>query len=77
MRIKVTKKRPLKSADSMGLVMQEAEPMDASLIKGIGQCTNDQKRLVDFSDLVGRWTPDETFDEILASQRLVFSKDWS
>jgi len=27
----------------------------------------------DFSDLVGRWTPDPAFDEMLASQRQV---DW-
>lgn len=28
----------------------------------------DRKR-ADFSDLVGRWTPDEAFDEIVAGQR--------
>jgi hypothetical protein len=27
----------------------------------------------DFSDLVGKWTPDAAFDEILASQRQI---DW-
>lgn len=27
----------------------------------------------DFSDLVGRWTPDEAFDETIASQRQI---DW-
>jgi plasmid stability protein len=27
----------------------------------------------DFSDLVGRWTPDPAFDEMLASQRQI---DW-
>jgi len=27
----------------------------------------------DFSDIVGRWTPDPAFDEILASQRRI---DW-
>jgi len=30
-------------------------------------------RKADFSDLVGRWTPDPAFDEIMASQRQV---DW-
>ena len=28
----------------------------------------------DFSDLVGRWTPDPAFDEILAAQRQI---DWN
>jgi hypothetical protein len=28
----------------------------------------------DFSDLVGRWTPDSEFDEIIAEQRQI---DWS
>jgi hypothetical protein len=32
-----------------------------------------RKQRADFSDLVGRWTPDAAFDEILASQRQV---DW-
>jgi hypothetical protein len=30
----------------------------------------------DFSDLVGRWAPDEAFDEILESQRQVHAEDW-
>ena len=30
-------------------------------------------RYADFSDLVGRWTPDPGFDEIVASQRQI---DW-
>jgi hypothetical protein len=28
-------------------------------------------RKTDFSDLVGRWTPDAGFDEIVASQRQI------
>ena len=32
-----------------------------------------EKARADFSDLVGRWTPDPAFDEILASQRQI---DW-
>jgi hypothetical protein len=30
-------------------------------------------RRADFSDIVGRWTPDPAFDEILAAQRRI---DW-
>ena len=32
-----------------------------------------RKRKADFSDLVGRWTPDAGFDEIVAAQRQI---DW-
>ncbi|HEY1240825.1 MAG TPA: hypothetical protein VGF16_09725 [Bryobacteraceae bacterium] len=30
----------------------------------------------DFSDLVGRWTPDPAFDEIISSQRRIDWKKW-
>jgi hypothetical protein len=31
---------------------------------------------IDFSDLVGRWTPDPAFDEILAAQRQIDFDKW-
>ena len=34
-----------------------------------------QKR-ADFSDVVGRWTPDPAFDEILSAQRRIDRKKW-
>ncbi len=30
----------------------------------------------DFSDLVGKWTPDPAFDEILAAQRQIDPEKW-
>ena len=30
----------------------------------------------DFMDLVGKWTPDPAFDEIIASQRQIDSEKW-
>lgn len=30
----------------------------------------------DFSDLVGKWTPDPAFDEILAAQRKIDPEEW-
>jgi len=35
-----------------------------------------QRRKADFSDLVGRWTPDPAFDEILAAQRQIDWEKW-
>ena len=37
------------------------------------QATVGRTRKADFSNLVGRWTPDAAFDEILAAQRQI---DW-
>ncbi len=31
----------------------------------------------DFSDLVGRWTPDSEFDQIVLSQRQIDPSDWA
>ena len=38
--------------------------------------TAGRQRYADFSDLVGRWTPDTAFDEILASQRRIDRDKW-
>ena len=40
------------------------------------QATVGRKRKADFSDLVGRWTPDTAFDEILAAQRQIDRDQW-
>jgi len=34
------------------------------------------KRHADFSDLVGQWTPDLAFDEVLAVQRQIDLEKW-
>jgi hypothetical protein len=34
------------------------------------------QRRADFSDLVGKWTPDAAFDEILAAQRTIDADQW-
>ncbi len=35
-----------------------------------------RKKRADFSDLVGRWTADPAFDEILAAQRQIDPDKW-
>jgi hypothetical protein len=44
------------------------------ILDELSQATVGRKRKADFSDLVGRWTPDAAFDEILAAQRKI---DWN
>jgi plasmid stability protein len=34
------------------------------------------RRKADFSDLVGRWTPDPAFDKVLAAQRQIDWEKW-
>jgi len=43
------------------------------VIDELTRATIGRARRADFSDLVGRWTPDPAFDEIIASQRQI---DW-
>jgi hypothetical protein len=35
-----------------------------------------RKQSADFSDLVGRWTDDPAFDEVMAAQRQIDSDKW-
>lgn len=35
-----------------------------------------EKKREDFSDLVGKWTPDHAFDEIIAAQRQIDPDKW-
>lgn len=43
------------------------------VIEELTRATIGRSRKADFSDLVGQWTPDPAFDEIIAAQRQI---DW-
>jgi hypothetical protein len=43
------------------------------VVDELTRATIGRPRKTDFSDLVGRWTPDPAFDEVIASQRQI---DW-
>lgn len=49
------------------------QSLNQLIVEELTSATIGGQRRADFSDLVGRWTPDPAFDEILASQRQV---DW-
>ena len=54
--------------------VQAIEPVSTRrLANDLTRATIGHQRKADFSDLVGRWTPDPAFDEILAAQRQI---DW-
>ena len=59
------------------ILRQRAQKLDRSLnqvvVDELVRSTIGKQAKADFSDLVGRWTPDPAFDEIIASQRQI---DW-
>jgi hypothetical protein len=52
---------------------QRKRSLNQVVLEELAVATVGRRRRADFSDLVGRWTSDPAFDEILASQRRI---DW-
>jgi hypothetical protein len=52
---------------------QRKQSINQVILDELTVATIGQPVRADFSDLVGRWTPDPAFDEILAAQRQI---DW-
>jgi len=46
------------------------------LVEELTNAAIGQRQIVDFQDVVGRWTPDDAFDETLARQREINVDDW-
>jgi len=55
---------------------QRSQSLNQVIIDELTVATVGQHRKADFSDLVGRWTPDPGFDEIVASQRQIDPDKW-
>ncbi len=53
--------------------VRRKQSLNRVILDELTEATIGDRRRADFSDLVGKWTPDPAFDEILASQRRV---DW-
>ena len=49
------------------------QSLNRVILEELAQAAIGGNRRADFSDVVGRWTPDPAFDEILAAQRQI---DW-
>ena len=49
------------------------QSLNRVILEELAQAAIGGGRRVDFSDVVGQWTPDPAFDEILAAQRQI---DW-
>ncbi|MBV9035725.1 MAG: hypothetical protein JO182_14640 [Acidobacteriaceae bacterium] len=58
------------------IASQRKQSLNQVIVDELTNSTIGCKRRADFSDLVGRWTPDPAFDEILAAQRQVDLDKW-
>ena len=58
------------------IAAQRNQSLNQVIVDELTYATMGRKRHADFSDLVGQWTPDPAFDEILAAQRQVDSDKW-
>jgi hypothetical protein len=52
------------------------QSLNQLIVEELTESTLGGRPRADFSDLVGCWTPDPEFDEILASQRQIDSDKW-
>lgn len=63
-----------------GALRKKAAQLKISLnqvvVDELTRATIGRSRKADFSDLVGQWTPDPAFDEIIASQRQIDWEKW-
>jgi len=55
---------------------QRAQSLNKVILDELAAATGGHKAKVDLSDVVGRWTPDEGFDEIISSQRQIDLEKW-
>jgi hypothetical protein len=55
---------------------QRKQSLNRVILEQLTVATIGSQRRADFSDLVGRWTPDPAFDEILAAQRQIDPDKW-
>ena len=46
------------------------------ILDELTKATIGHRQKADFTDLVGRWVPDEAFDEAVESQRTIEAADW-
>lgn len=55
---------------------QTRQSLNQVILAELSAATTGQLKRADFSDLVGRWTADPAFDEILAAQRQIDGDKW-
>lgn len=52
------------------------ESLNQVIVAELIEATLGARKRADFSDVVGKWTPDPQFDEIIAAQRRIDRDKW-
>lgn len=55
---------------------QRRQSLNQIIVEELTAATTGVRKRADFHDVVGQWTPDPAFDEILASQRQIDADKW-
>ena len=55
---------------------QRKQSLNQVLLEELARATVGKLVKADFTDLVGKWTPDPVFDEIVSSQRQIDKDKW-
>lgn len=55
---------------------REKVSLNQIIVEELSEAALGTRSRADFSDLVGKWTPDPAFDEILAAGRQIDRKKW-
>jgi hypothetical protein len=55
---------------------QKKQSLNRLIVEELSILTLGERPKADFADLVGKWTPDPAFDEIVASQRKIDPRKW-
>jgi hypothetical protein len=56
---------------------QRKQSLNRIIIEELTAATIGVRKRADFHDLLGRWTPDPAFDEIIAAQRRIDPDKWN
>ena len=52
------------------------QSLNQLIVEELSMATSGRRRKANFTDLVGQWTPDPGFDEIMAAQRKIDPDKW-
>lgn len=55
---------------------QRKQSLNQVIVDELTEVTSGKRKRADFSDVLGMWTPDAAFDEIVASQRQIDPDKW-
>ena len=55
---------------------QRKQSLNQVIVDELTAATCGARKRADFHDLVGKWTPDPAFDDIIASQRQIDPEKW-